>query len=119
MKKLIFIMMVAAATTSAFGINPNVSTVFSKMNNETTLKYISNYLNADDSQIAELESIFYCTDQLLKSSKNEAGESYAASAVNYNLTSMKNVLSNAQYRKYLVLVNLSITNAENNMAVLK
>ena len=119
MKKLIFIMMVAAATTSALGINPIVSTVFSKMNNEATLKYISNYLNADDFQTAELESIFYCTDQLLKSSKNEAGESYAASAVNYNLTSMKNVLSNAQYRKYLVLVNLSITNAENNLAVLK
>jgi hypothetical protein len=118
MKKLILVMMVAMAT-SAFGINPNVAKVFSKMNNAASLKYISNYLNADESQTAELESIFYCTDELLKTSINETTESYAASAVNYNLTSMKSVLSSDQYRKYLVLVNLSITNAENNMAFLK
>lgn len=108
-----------ALATSAFGINPNVSSVFSKMNNEATLKLVSNYLNADDAQTAELESIFYCTDQLLKSAKNESTESYAASAVNYNLSSIKSVLTPAQYSKYLTLVNLSISNAENNMAILK
>jgi len=105
-----------AIATSAFGINPNLSGVFSKLNNETTLKRISQYLNADESQTAELETIFYCTNQLLKTAKNESDESFAASAINYNLSSVRSVLTSTQYSKYLSLINLSVSNSEKNFA---
>lgn len=116
MKKMMLLLMVAMAT-SAFGINSKVYGVFSKMNNESTLKYITTYLNADDSQTAELETIFDCTDKLLKSAEVENTESLAASAVNYNLSSMKSVLTSSQFRKYLVLVNMSISNIDKNLAI--
>jgi len=83
MKKMMFLLMVAMAT-SAFSVNSKVYGVFSKLNNEATLKYISNYLNADQAQIEELEAVFYCTDELIKSAEKEDGASFAASAVNYN-----------------------------------
>ena len=116
MKKMMFLLMVTMAT-SAFSINSKVSGVFSRLNNEATLKYISNYLNADEAQISELESVFFCTEELLKSSEKEESASFAASAVNYNLSSVKSILTSSQYRKYLLLINTSIENIDKNLAI--
>ena len=116
MKKMMFLLMVAMAT-SAFSVNSKVYGVFSKLNNEATLKYISNYLNADQAQIEELEAVFYCTDELIKSAEKEDGASFAASAVNYNLSSVKSILTSVQYRKYLLLINTSIENVDKSLAI--
>lgn len=109
MKNLIIVILLTIAG-STYGINPSAYGVFSKLNNKNTLKNLATYLNADEAQTAELETIFSCTAQLLKSSLSEEGESFSASAINYNLTSAKSVLTNTQYRKYLTLINSSIMN---------
>ena len=109
MKKLIIFSLLLIAG-SIYGINPSAYGVFSKLNNKSTLSKLAIYLNANEEQTSELETIFSCTEKLLKSSLSEDNESYSASAINYNLTSAKSVLTKAQYRKYLTLINSSIIN---------
>ena len=118
MKKLIIFSLLLIAGSS-YGINPNAYGVFSKLSNKSTLSKIATYLNANEEQTAELETIFACTEKLLKSSLNEDNESYSASAINYNLTSAKSVLTNAQYRKYLTLINSSIINESGSERIVK
>jgi hypothetical protein len=113
--KKITILILLAIAGSTYGINTSAYGVFSKLNNKNTLKNLTTYLNADEAQTAELETIFSCTAQLLNSSLSEKDESYSSSAMNYNLTSTKSVLSTAPYRKYLIFINSSIMN-ENRSA---
>jgi len=115
MKKLILLVtvMLTIATTS-FSINKNVCSAFSKMNNKTTFKYITNYLNVNETQANELESIFSITEQKLESAMAEDSELLAENAISYNFDSAKAILTQAQYRKYLLLINLSVNNSLEN-----
>lgn len=119
MKKMLVLAMVLFAGASAsYGLNPSDYKVFYKLNNLTTFSNLMNYLDADYDQSENLKYIFQMTEsQMKKASKTEdigAGEK----AMYFNLANAKNILSEDQYKKYLVMLNLSIDNNNNFNEVL-
>ena len=107
MKKFILFIMIAF-TTSTYAINPTVSGTFSKLTNATTFQTIRQYLGVNSSQVEELETIFSTTSQKLTTASEENSDISAENAINYNLNSVKSILSQSQYRKYLLFISMSI-----------
>jgi len=103
MKKIMIAIMVILSA-NAYSIHPNTFGFLSKTINPENQVEISNYLNLNETQAEQLKSIFFCTADLLKTAKNENNDSFASSAVDYHLSSMKVILNNSQYRKYLLLL---------------
>ena len=107
MKKIILFIMIAF-TSSTYAINPTVSRTFSKLNNASTFQNIRQYLGVNSSQFEELETIFTTTSQKIAMAIDENSEISAENAINYNLKSVKSILSQSQYRKYLLFISMSI-----------
>ena len=107
MKKMIVLVMVAFAA-NVFAVNPSEYSVFSKLNNKATFKSLVIYLNADQEQVDFLEHVLKVTEEEMRSAANN--EDMAENVLNYNLHNSKCILSEEQYRKYLVFVNLSLNN---------
>lgn len=109
MKKILILAMIAIAN-SAFAINPNVYYAYSQLSKESTLKYVSEYVNAGSSQTNELEAVFAETKQKFKLAiKRENGVTFD-DAIDYNLKAVKSILSRNQYKKYLRMISSSIKN---------
>jgi len=107
MKKVIVLVMVAIAA-NVFTVNASEYEVFSKLNNKATFKSLVIYLNADQEQVDYLEHVLKVTEEEMKSAADN--ENLAENVLNYNLRNSKCILSEEQYRKYLVFVNLSLNN---------
>ena len=107
MKKMIVLVMVAFAA-NVFAVNPSEYSVFSKLNNKATFKSLVIYLNADQEQVDFLEHVLKVTEEEMRSAADN--ENMAENVLNYNLRNSKCILSEEQYRKYLVFVNLSLNN---------
>ncbi|MEI8086481.1 MAG: hypothetical protein WCG93_09735 [Paludibacter sp.] len=107
MKKIIVLVMVAFAA-NVFAANPSEYSVFSKLNNKATFKSLVIYLNADQEQVDFLEHVLKVTEEEMKSAGDN--ENMAENVLNYNLRNSKCILSEEQYKKYLVFVNLSFNN---------
>ena len=107
MKKIIVLVMVAFAA-NVFAVNPSEYSVFSKLNNKATFKSLVIYLNADQEQVDFLEHVLKVTEEEMRSAADN--ENMAENVLNYNLRNSKCILSEEQYRKYLVFVNLSLNN---------
>lgn len=107
MKKIILFIMIAF-TISTYAINPTVNGTFSKLSNATTFQTIRQYLGVNNAQAEELETIFSTTSQKLTTASEENNDISAENAINYNLNSVKSILSQSQYRKYLLFINMSI-----------
>ena len=107
MKKIIVLVMVAFAA-NVFAVNPSEYSVFSKLNNKATFKSLVIYLNADQEQVDYLEHVLKVTEEGMKSAADN--ENMAENVLNYNLRNSKCILSEEQYKKYLVFVNLSLNN---------
>jgi hypothetical protein len=115
MKKiLVLVLVMVASSTFTFAINPSDYGVFYKLNNESTFKSLINYLNADKEQSDYLKSVFNVTAKEFKTASNSNNEKLAESVLNYNLYNTKCILSDNQYKKYLVMLNISINNASND-----
>lgn len=109
MKKILILVLLATAT-GTFAINPNVYYAYSQLYKASTLKYVSEYVNAGSSQTNELEAVFLETKQMFKSAvKRENGVSFD-DAIDYNLKAVKSILSRSQYKKYLTMISSSIKN---------
>ncbi|MEI7503801.1 MAG: hypothetical protein WCJ61_11005 [Paludibacter sp.] len=107
MKKVIVLVMVAIAA-NVFTVNASEYEVFSKLNNKATFKSLVIYLNADQEQVDYLGHVLKVTEEEMKSAADN--ENLAENVLNYNLRNSKCILSEEQYRKYLVFVNLSLNN---------
>ena len=99
-----------ALAANVFAGNSSEYEVFSKLNNKVAFNRLVIYLNADQEQIDYLGHVFKVTEEELKSAQIIGNAKMAESAMNYNLRNSKCILSNEQYRKYLVYVNLSLNN---------
>jgi len=110
MKKVLVFVMVAFAT-SVFAINPsNYKTIY-KLNNEPTFNALVRYLNANDTQADQLKYVFELTENKMRSAlKSENDVEAVDNVLLFNVANAKYILSDNQYRKYLVVLNLSINN---------
>lgn len=111
MKKILVVVAVAVAfATNVFASNSDKYDVFTRMNNEYTFNNLVRYLNANYSQSQQLELIFTMTDKKLETALKAENDIDAEKALDFNLGNVKIVLSEEQYKKYLVFVNVSIYN---------
>jgi len=116
MKKILVLVMVLVATsTFTFAINPSDYGVFYKLNNKSTFNSMINYLRADKVQTDYLKLVFNETAVDLKNASKTGNDKLAENVLNYNLYNAKCILSENQYKKYLVLINLSINNNSNDV----
>ena len=111
MKKILVVLLVmAASATSVFAVNQSEYDVFYRMNNKSTFKGLVRYLDADYVQAEQLELVFSMTEKKLNSALKVENEIEAEKVLFFNLGNVKYILSEDQYKKYLVFVNLSIYN---------
>ena len=116
MKKILISMMVlVAVSTSTYALNPSDYGVFYKLNEKSTFTGVVNYLKADKEQADYLKLVFKVTAEELKNAAKTGNEKFADTVLNYNLYNTKCALSESQYSKYLVLINLSINNKSNDL----
>lgn len=115
MKKILLVMFaLAVSTASTFAIDPAQKTVFVSLNNYKVFDRVTDYLKTDLDQTDYLKDIFYMTEQKMdKASKNNDNEAFEK-AVYFNLANARAVLSRAQYKKYLQLLNTTISYNYNN-----
>jgi len=117
MKKILVLVMVAFAT-SAFALNPGNYKAVYKLNDETTFNSLVRYLNVDDSQVDQLKYVFQLTENKMRSALKSNNEGAADKVLLFNVGNAKYILSDNQYKKYLVVLNLSINNSVNNEELL-
>jgi len=111
MKKiLVAVLVLVASTTSVFAIDTNKYEVFNKMNNASTFNGLVRYLEVDYDQAEQLELVFSMTEKKMESALKNDNEVAAEKAMYFNLGNVKSVLSEEQYKKYLVLINVSVYN---------
>ena len=114
MKKVLVLVMVAFAT-SAFAINPgNYKTVY-KLNNESTFNALTRYLAVDENQADQLKYVFQLTESKMKSALKSENELAADKVLLFNVANAKYILTDEQYKKYLVVLNLSVNNDKDNL----
>lgn len=113
MKKIILsVVLVLAVYGNSFAMELNDYSVFSKLNNEATLRSLVRYLNADEEQQGQLKYLFELTDSKAKEAVNNGDTIEAEKALYFNLGNMKLLLSQEQYKKYLTVLNLTVAGNE-------
>ena len=118
MKKVLVLVMVVFAT-SVFAIKASNYKVVYKLNNESTFNSLARYLNVDDTQAEQLKYVFELTENKMKSALKSDNEVAADNVLSFNVANAKYILSDSQYKKYLVVLNLSVNNANNDFLTQK
>jgi hypothetical protein len=118
MKKILVIVMVLlAGASSTYAINPSDYEVFYKLSNNSTFKGLVSYLNADSEQAENLKYVFTIAENKMKTALSSENEAAAENAMNFNLGNVKNILTDYQYKKYLTIINLTISNRYNEVLI--
>ena len=111
MKKILTVILgVVVSATSAFALDTTKYGVLSSLSNENTFYGLVRYLDVDSSQSEKLEVVFSMTEEKMESALKKNDEKAAEKAMYFNLGNVKAVLSDAQYRKYLTLINVTVNN---------
>ena len=111
MKKILMVILgVVVTATSAFALDTTKYGVFSSLSNENTFYGLVRYLDVDNSQAEKLEVVFSMTEEKMESALKKNDEKAAEKAMFFNLGNVKSVLSDAQYKKYLTLINATVNN---------
>ena len=118
MKKVLVLVMVAFAT-SAFAINPGNYKAVYKFNNEPTFDALISYLEVNETQADQLKYVFQLTENKMKSALKSENELAADNALLFNVGNAKYILTDNQYKKYLVVLNLSINHESEELLTQK
>jgi len=109
-KVLVLVIVMVALATSAFAVSPaNYKAVY-KLNNEPTFQALVKYLDVDGTQAEQLKYVFELTENKMKSALKSENEAAIDNVLLFNVGNAKYILSESQYRKYLIVLNLSINN---------
>ena len=114
MKKVLVLVLVTIAT-SAFAINPGNYKAVYKLNNEPTFDALVRYLDVDETQADQLKYVFQLTENKMKSALKSENELAADKVLLFNVANARYILSDEQYKKYLVVLNLSVNNDKENL----
>ena len=117
MKKILVLIVVCVAySISTFAFNPSDYKNLCKLNTKATFTGLVGYIDADQEQAAFLKRIFQVTDEELTNAAKNENIAAAENVVNYNLRNARCILSEEQYKKYIVFVNVYLNNY-NNLAM--
>ncbi|PXV63375.1 hypothetical protein CLV62_11492 [Dysgonomonas alginatilytica] len=118
--KRLFILAVALFSLSSISFAADGNYAFlSKLNEKEKFSGLVNYLGADYEQQRYLKEIFELSSQKMeKASRSGAdSEKEVRKALAFNLANTKNVLSAEQYKKYLIVLNMTSINSNNTALV--
>nr|WP_297168778.1 hypothetical protein [uncultured Dysgonomonas sp.] len=114
--KRLFILAVAIFSLgyAAFAANNDYS-FLSKLNDKEKFNGLVNYLEADYEQQRYLKEIFELSSQKMEraSRSGENSEKEVKKALAFNLANTKSILSAEQYKKYLIVLNMTSINSNN------
>lgn len=117
MKKILSLVLVlVASATFTYAMNPRDYKAFSKMNDKAAYTALINYIDADQEQTVFLKNVFNVTAKEINNAVKNGNEALAESVVDYNLRNTRCVLTEDQYKKYLVFVNVYLNN-DNDFAL--
>lgn len=108
-KVLVSVVLTFVLAANAFA--GNEVELFSKLNNKATFKSMTRYLGTDWEQNSSLRYVFSLTESKMEAAAKKNDEAAIEKVVNFNLANVKAVLSPEQYRKYLIVLNLTYQNA--------
>lgn len=100
--------MLASVSFSASALELNEYKVFNRLNNESTQKSLARYLQTNEAQAEMLKTVFEQTGNKMKHAIENENEIAAEKAMWFNLANAKSILTPAQYKKYLVALNLTV-----------
>ncbi|VBB46872.1 conserved exported hypothetical protein [uncultured Paludibacter sp.] len=109
-KVLIMLVVIVASATSTFAMNPAKTELFNKLNNERVFSGLMKYLDTNSEQEKDLKFVFESTKTKIKNAEMKNDEKAYDNAIIFNLANARYLLSTAQYRKYLTVLNLSLSN---------
>lgn len=112
-KTLIILAVLVAGATSTFAVNPEKTEVFYKLNDKNVFNGLMKYLDANNEQTDYLKTVFESTEMKIKNAEKRSDEKAYDNAVVFNLANARYLLSREQYRKYLTMLNLSMSNNQN------
>lgn len=108
MKKILAVILVAlASVTATYSMEMKDYNVLYKLNDNSTFKALVRYLNADEDQADQLRYVFSLTERKLNYANKKESTVAAEKALMFNLGNAKYILSGEQYRKYLIVLNVS------------
>ncbi len=114
MKKLsILLIAIIAFSVNSFSKEGEEYNVLWVMNNASTNEEVAKYVDATPEQARLLEDINYASLERLKDALYVNNKEDAQKALLFNIANVKNVLSPAQYRKYLEILNMTYFNQQN------
>ncbi len=116
--KRLFIFAVALFSLSSVTFAADGEYAFlSKLNEKEKFDGLANYLEADYQQQMYLKEIFELSSQKMEkaSKSSENSEKEVQKALAFNLANTKSVLSDEQYRKYLIVLNMTSNNSNNSL----
>lgn len=106
---------ILGAVILAFGATSfasNEYSLFSELNETGKVNALSNYLEATSEQKNYLKEIFARSAKKMEEAvtDGEVSETKAKKAMAFNLANAKHVLSPEQYKKYLIVLNMTLNN---------
>lgn len=108
MKKILVIVLVAmSGLTSTYANKFSEYEVLNKVSDANNFKTMAKYLQIDEDQASQMKYIFRLTERKLNYAKVNGNEIAAEKALFFNLGNFKAILSEEQYRKYLIILNVS------------
>jgi len=108
MKKILMVIIVALAGISVTNaMEMRDYNVLYKLNDNTVFNSLVRYLDINDSQADQLAYVFELTQEKLNRANLRSDLSAAEKAMYFNLGNAKYILSENQYRKYLIILNVS------------
>lgn len=83
------------------------------LKNSATANAIAEYIEATPEQAQIMDNIYYASVQRLTEALSESSKTEAQKALYFNIANAKAVLSPAQFRKYLTILNKTYYNQQN------
>ncbi|MDU1906183.1 MAG: hypothetical protein E6772_15540 [Dysgonomonas sp.] len=107
----ILVAVVAAFSTTTFASN-NEYNLLSGLNETEKVNALSNYLGATSEQKEYLKEIFARSAQKAgtATTEGEISDAKVKKAMAFNLANAKSVLTPEQYKKYLIILNMTLNN---------
>lgn len=118
--KRLFILAVALFSLSSISFAADGNYAFlSKLNEKEKFNGLVNYLGADYEQQRYLKEIFELSSQKMEKASRSGADSdkEGRRALAFNLANTKSVLSAEQYKKYLIVLNMTSINSNNTALV--
>lgn len=121
MKRILLVMILAVVgMTASYSMELREYNVLYKVSDRNTFRALVKYLNADEQQELQLRYIFSLTERKLNYANKKESVIDAEKALMFNLGNAKHILTPDQYRKYLIVLNVSKhSNYEEYIAVNK